>query len=141
MVVSNILEVKGRKVFASTGEINVYEAVKIMGEKNIGALMIIEDNKLIGIFSERDYARKIILVGKSSRTTLVKEIMTRKVITITPDDSIEKCMELMSEKNFRHLPVVQNNTVIGMISITDVVTAIISTQKETIKHLQNYISQ
>lgn len=141
MVVSNILEVKGRKVFASTGEINVYEALKIMGGKNIGALMIIEDNKLIGIFSERDYARKIILVGKSSRTTLVKEIMTRKVITITPDDSIEKCMELMSEKNFRHLPVVQNNTVIGMISITDVVTAIISTQKETIKHLQNYISQ
>lgn len=141
MKVSNILEVKGRKVFASTGEINVYEAVRIMGEKNIGALMIIEDNKLIGIFSERDYARKIILVGKSSRTTLVKEIMTRKVITITPDDSIEKCMELMSERNFRHLPIIENNIVIGMISISDVVTAIIAMQKETITYLQNYISQ
>lgn len=141
MKVSDILHVKGSQVFSSTGELSVYEAIKIMGEKNIGALMIIEEEKLIGILSERDYARKVILLGKSSRNTLVKEIMTANVITVSPQDSIEKCMELMSGKNFRHLPVLNNNLPIGMISISDVVTAIIANQKDIIDHLQRYISQ
>ena len=141
MKVSDILQVKENHIFAVTGGIDVYEAIRIMGEKNIGALMVMEEEKLTGILSERDYARKIVLKGKSSRTTLVKEIMTEKVITVTPDDQIEKCMELMTEKHIRHLPIVNEGKVVGMISIGDVVNAIIETQKTTIAHLQNYISQ
>jgi len=141
MKVSDILRVKASNIYSVTGDINVYEAIKIMGEKNIGALVVIEDQKLKGILSERDYARKIVLKGKSSKTTLVKEIMTENVITVSSDDDIEKCMTLMSEKHIRHLPIVENGEVKGMISIGDVVNAIIETQKETIAHLQSYISQ
>jgi CBS domain-containing protein len=141
MKVSDILQVKGNIIFSVTGEITVYEAIKIMGEKNIGALMVMEEDELMGILSERDYARKIVLKGKLSRETLVKEIMTAQVITVSPDDHIEKCMELMSEKHIRHLPIVENRKVLGMISIGDVVNAIIESQKETIEHLKNYISQ
>jgi CBS domain-containing protein len=112
-----------------------------MGERNIGALLVIEDQQLMGIISERDYARKIILKGKSSHDTLVKEIMTEKVISISPEDNIDKCMELMSERHIRHLPVIKDGIVTGIISITDVVTAIIASQKETISYLHNYISQ
>ena len=112
-----------------------------MGEKNIGALLVMDDEELLGIFSERDYARKIILKGKNSHETLVKEIMTQKVISVVASDEIETCMELMSGKRIRHLPVMNGNKVIGVISITDVVTAIIAAQKETISLLHNYISQ
>jgi CBS domain-containing protein len=141
MKVAEILQAKGTKVFSITSELTVYEALKLMGEKNIGALLVIESQQLIGIISERDYARKIILKGKSSHGTLVKEIMTQKVISVTPDDNIDKCMELMSERHIRHLPVMQEGIVSGIISITDVVTAIIASQKETISYLHNYISQ
>ena len=141
MKVAEILQAKGTKVFSITSELTVYEALKLMGEKNIGALLVIESQQLIGIISERDYARKIILKGKSSHGTLVKEIMTQKVISVTPDDNIDKCMELMSERHIRHLPVMQEGIVLGIISITDVVTAIIASQKETISYLYNYISQ
>jgi CBS domain-containing protein len=141
MKVSKILQVKGSKVYSVTGQVSVYEAIKSMGEKNIGAIMVIEDEKLVGILSERDYARKIILKGKSSRETLVKEIMTGDVLTVTGEDTIDKCMAIMTEKHIRHLPVVENEKAIGMISIGDVVNAIIESQKETIAHLQNYISQ
>ena len=141
MKVSDILKSKGSNVYSITSGLTVLDALKAMGEKNIGALLVIEDEKLLGIISERDYARKIVLKGKSSSETLVKEIMTEKVIAVSPDDNIEKCMELMSEKKIRHLPVVKDEKVTGIISITDVVTAIIASQKETISHLQNYISQ
>ena len=141
MTVSDILQIKGSNVYSVTSQLTVYEALKAMGEKNVGALLVMEDEKLLGIISERDYARKIILKGKSSADTLVKEIMTEKVISVSPDDNIEKCMELMSEKKIRHLPVVKDEKVIGVISITDVVTAIIESQKETISLLHNYISQ
>ncbi len=141
MKVSDILKSKGSDVYSITSGLTVLDALKAMGEKNIGALLVIEEGQLLGIFSERDYARKIVLKGKSSNDTLVKEIMTEKVISVSPDDSIERCMELMSEKHIRHLPVVSGEKVSGVISITDVVTAIIATQKETISHLQNYISQ
>lgn len=141
MKVSDILRAKDGKIFSVTGEITVYEAVKIMGEKNIGALLVMEEDKLKGIISERDYARKVALKGKLSKETFVKEIMTAQVITISPEDTIEKCMELISAKHIRHLPVVQNNTVLGMISIGDVVNAIIETQKETIEQLKHYITQ
>ena len=141
MKVAEILQTKGSKVFSITSDITVYEALKAMGERNIGALLVIEGQQLMGIISERDYARKIILKGKSSHDTLVKEIMTENVISISPEDSIEKCMELMSERHIRHLPVMKDGIVTGIISITDVVTAIIASQKETISYLHNYISQ
>ena len=141
MKVSDILQAKGRNIYSVTGEVTVYEAVKIMGEKNIGALVVMEAEALKGIISERDYARKIVLKGKSSRETLVKDIMTEQVITVASEDQIERCMELMSAKHIRHLPIVDNGKVIGMISIGDVVNAIIDSQKETIEQLKNYISQ
>jgi len=141
MKVSDILKSKGSDVYSITSGLTVLDALKAMGEKNVGALLVIEEGQLLGIFSERDYARKIVLKGKSSNDTFVKEIMTEKVISVSPDDSIEKCMELMSEKHIRHLPVMSGEKVSGVISITDVVTAIIASQKETISHLQNYISQ
>lgn len=141
MKVSDILKGKSNNVFSVTGAVSVYEAIKIMGEKNIGALLVMEQEKLTGILSERDYARKIVLKGKSSRETLVKDIMTEHVLTVTAEDTIEKCMSIMSEKHIRHLPVVENDRVLGMISIGDVVNGIIESQKETIAHLQSYISQ
>jgi CBS domain-containing protein len=141
MKVSEILKVKGSHIYSVTGDLTVYDAIKVMGEKNIGAIVVMEGEKLQGILSERDYARKIVLRGKSSHTTLVKEIMTGEVITITPEDNIEKCMEVMSHKHIRHLPVMDGNRVAGMISIGDVVNAIIESQKETIEHLKKYIAQ
>ena len=141
MKVSEILQTKGSHVYSISAKTTVYEAIKDMAEKNIGALLIMDDEKLLGIFSERDYARKIILKGKNSHETLVQEIMTENVISVSPDDNIDKCMELMSERKIRHLPVIKDNKVVGVISITDVVTAIIAIQKETISHLHEYISQ
>lgn len=141
MKVADILASKGSNVYSVTENITVYEALKVMGEKNIGALLVMEDDRLKGIISERDYARKIVLKGKSSNETLVKEIMTENVITVLPEDDIEKCMEVMSGRKIRHLPVMKDDKVLGVISITDVVTAIIEMQKNTIVHLQNYISQ
>ena len=141
MKVSDILQTKGSNIYSITSGVSVYDALKVMGEKNIGALLVMEDGNLLGIISERDYARKIILKGKTSHDTLVKEIMTEKVITVSLDDNIEKCMELMSERKVRHLPVMKDGKVTGVISITDVVTAIIESQKETISLLHNYISQ
>jgi CBS domain-containing protein len=141
MKVSDVLKTKGSHIFSVAGDVTVYEAIKVMGEKNIGALMVMEGEKLTGILSERDYARKIVLKGKASRETKVKDIMTDNVITVSPDDTIEKCMELMSAKHFRHLPIVEDSKVLGMISIGDVVNAIIAGQKETIEQLKNYISQ
>lgn len=141
MKVSDILHKKGNAVIAVNSNTTVLDALKIMSEKNIGALLVIDDGKLTGIFSERDYARKVILKGKASSDTAVKEIMTENPFTVQPGDSIETCMGIMSNKHIRHLPVVNDDTVAGMISIGDVVTAIIESQKETIDHLKSYISQ
>ncbi len=141
MKVSDILQTKGSVVFSVTSTSTVLDALKTMGEKNIGALPVIDEEKIVGILSERDYARKVILKGKASYDTLVSEIMTPSPITVSAGDKIETCMNLMSEKHIRHLPVVNDGVVTGMISIGDVVTAIIKMQKETIDHLQNYIFQ
>jgi len=141
MSISKILAAKGFKVFSVTSNATVYEALELMGEKNIGALLVIDDEKLTGILSEKDYARKIILKGKTSQDSLVSEIMTPNPITINPNTHIDRCMEIMSEKHIRHLPVVENDKVVGMISIGDVVSQIITTQKETINHLHQYINQ
>ncbi len=141
MKVADILKSKGNFSYSMPANSTVFEALKMMAEKNIGALMVIEEDKLLGIFSERDYARKIVLQGKASQDTALNDIMTKTVITVQGEDSIEQCMALMSKNKIRHLPVVDNNKVSGIISIGDVVMSIIETQKETITHLQNYIAQ
>jgi CBS domain-containing protein len=141
MTVSQILSKKGKEVFSVLPTITVYEALGVMSEKNIGAILIIEDTVLKGILSERDYARKIALKAKSSKKTFVYEIMEEDVVTVKPADNLEYCMELMDAKRVRHLPVIENNIIIGIISISDVVKSIIEMQKETIKHLDSYISQ
>ncbi len=140
MKVSQILDSKGHAVYSVTSDYTVYDALKVMGEKNIGALPIIENGELKGIFSERDYARKIVLHNKSSKDTLVKDIMTSEVVTVNPNHTIDQCMELMSNRRIRHLPVVNEGTVVGLLSISDLVKVIIERQKETIEHLQSYIA-
>lgn len=138
--VKNILKTKGHAVFSVTPDVTVYKAIELMCEKNIGGLLITEDEKLKGIFTERDYARKLILKGKSSKDTLISELMTANPISVTPDSTIEECMKLMTDKRIRHLPVVENDKLIGMISIGDVVRFIIDEQKGIIEYLENYIT-
>ena len=140
MTVNQILSTKGNTVYSIISTISVYDAIKVMGEKNVGAILIIEDNQLKGILSERDYARKIVLKDKASKDTLVHEIMVSNVITVSPNDDLDDCMELMSSKRIRHLPVVEDGKVIGLISIGDVVKSIIEKQKETIQCLDSYIN-
>ncbi|MBC5837129.1 CBS domain-containing protein [Flavobacterium muglaense] len=140
MTVNQILSKKGTDVHSIVSSITVYEALKVMGERNVGAVLVIEDNLLKGILSERDYARKIVLKNKASKDTFVHEIMEPNVITVKPTDNLDYCMEIMSTRRVRHLPVVENTTVLGVISIGDVVKSIIEVQKETIQHLDSYIS-
>jgi CBS domain-containing protein len=140
MTVNQILAVKGNEVYSVLPSITVYEALVSMSEKNIGAILVVEDNVLKGILSERDYARKIALKAKSSKKTFVHEIMANNVITVKPSDNLEYCMELMYTKKIRHLPVLENENIIGIISIGDVVKSIIDLQKETIQYLDSYIS-
>ena len=139
MKVQTILKNKKKLLISISGSTTVFDALKLMGEYNIGALLIIEEEKLLGIFSERDYARKIALKGKNSHISLVNEIMTTEVFTVGLADSLETCMEMMRDKHIRHLPVVENGKAVGMISIGDVVNAIIEAQKVTINHLESYI--
>lgn len=140
MKVAEILKTKTRNLVTIPPTLTVYDALKVMGEHNIGALLITENEKLLGIFSERDYARKIVLKGKNSHETMVTEIMTKdNIITVSPTNSIEECMQLMSNYKIRHLPVMQDGTLTNIVSVSDVVTCIIEMQKNTIDHLQNYI--
>jgi CBS domain-containing protein len=141
MTVNQILSKKGKEVFSVLPTITVYEALGVMSKKNIGAILIIENTILKGILSERDYARKIALKAKSSKKTLVHEIMEENVVTVKPTDNLDYCMDLMNTKRVRHLPVSENDIIIGIISISDVVKAIIEMQKDTIKYLDSYISQ
>jgi CBS domain-containing protein len=141
MTVNQILSTKGKDVYSVLSTNTVFEALTEMSQKNIGAILVMEQNVLKGILSERDYARKIVLKDKSSKETFVHEIMAVDIVTITPNDKLDYCMELMSTKRVRHLPVIENDLVIGIISISDVVKAIIEIQKETIQHLNSYISQ
>ncbi|MRX39741.1 CBS domain-containing protein [Flavobacterium sp. LC2016-23] len=141
MTVDQILNAKGKNVYSVRSTTTVYEALKVMGEKNIGAILVIDGSDLKGILSERDYARKIVLKDKSSKETFVHEIMESTVFSVKLSNNIEDCMELMSTKRIRHLPVLENGIVVGIISISDVVKAIIEIQKDTINHLNSYISQ
>jgi CBS domain-containing protein len=118
----------------------VYTAIEMMCEKNIGGVLIVEDAKLVGIFTERDYARKLILKGKSSKDTPIHELMTSNLITVTPDTSIDDCMRVMVGRKIRHLPVLDNNVLVGLISIGDVVRHVIDEQKTIIQHLEYYIT-
>lgn len=138
--VSQVLNVKGRTIWSVTPDTSVYEALKMMAERNVGALLVLENDQLSGIFSERDYARKVALLGKSSRDTPVKDIMTQKVDCVRPNQSVRECMAMMTDKHIRHLPVVEEDHLVGLISIGDVVKAIISDQEFTIEQLENYIS-
>ncbi|MCE7059940.1 CBS domain-containing protein [Dyadobacter sp. CY343] len=127
-------------IWSVTQDNTVFEALELMAAKNIGAVLVLENDLLIGIFSERDYARKVILQGRGSRDTLIREVMTSKVITVETDDKIEECMQIMSDKHIRHLPVNQHGNLIGIISINDIVSAIMHEQKEHISTLESYIS-
>lgn len=138
--VKQLLDTKQARIIAVPENISVLDALKVMTEKNISAVLVVENEKLSGIFTERDYARKIILQGKSSKDTQIKEVMTANPITVTLSDSIDYCMELMTDKHIRHLPIAENNEVKGMISIGDLVKFIIADQKQTISQLENYIS-
>lgn len=139
--VQKILNNKPVHIFSTNPSTSVLEALKVMTEKNVSAVLVMEEEKLMGIFTERDYARKIVLQGKSSKDTAISEAMTSSPITVTPTDSIELCMETMTNMHIRHLPVViEEEKVIGMVSIGDVVKFIIADQKETISQLESYIN-
>jgi len=138
--ISSILFHKTSSLWTIAPEATVYEAIKLMAEKNIGALLVMAGGKLTGIFTERDYARKIALQGKNSRQTHVWEILPKEIVAVTPDDSVEDCMRLMTEHRIRHLPVLENEKVVGVVSIGDLVNWIISTQNATIRQMEEYIS-
>ena len=138
--VKEILDAKGNEVLSVSADETVYNALKLMAEKNVGALVVLEQGKLTGLFSERDYARKITLKGRSSPDTRVDEVMTKRVVCADLKHTAEECMALMTDKRVRHLPVVQDNQVIGLVSIGDLVKAIISHQKFIIEQLENYIT-
>ena len=138
--VRDILAIKGRDVWSIAPNASVYDAMKLMADKGIGALLVMERQKLVGIISERDYARKVILQGRSSRTTSVHEIMTTRVAYAEPEQNIEECMALMTEIRVRHLPVIEAGEVRGVISIGDLVKSIIAEQKFIIEQLERYIS-
>ena len=138
--VKNILATKGTETFTITPDTSVYQALELMVEKNVSALLVMENDALAGIFTERDYARKVALKGKSSKDTLIGDIMTRDLITVKSESSIDECMELMTGKYIRHLPVVDDGKLAGIISIGDVVRSIIQEQKSIIGHMEQYIA-
>lgn len=138
--VKQILDAKGYQVWSITPDKFVFDALKLMGEENIGALAVVEAERLVGIISERDYARKVILQGRTSRDTRVAEIMTAAVVATRLDQNVEECMATMTARRIRHLPVVENDQLIGMISIGDLVKSIIDEQQFMIEQLENYIS-
>ncbi|WP_291404448.1 CBS domain-containing protein [Daejeonella sp.] len=138
--VNNIVQNNFKSIFSVSPETSVLDALQVMMDKNISALLVMDGTKLNGIFTERDYARKIILVGKSSKATKIKEVMSEKLVTIELGTSIDHCMQIMTERRIRHLPIIENGLVIGIISIGDLVKFVIEDQQQTIEQLQNYIS-
>ncbi len=138
--ISLILKHKGGTVWSVTPAASVYQAIEMMADKQAGALLVISEGKLAGIISERDYTRKVILKGKSSKQTRVKEIMTSPAVFVTPEHTVDECMKIMTANRIHHLPVVENEKVVGVVSIGDLVHWIISVQEETIGQLENYIT-
>lgn len=138
--VKEILQAKGHAIISITPDATVYEALKIMADKNVGALVVRDGETVVGIMSERDYARKVILHGKSSKELQVREIMTSRVYYVRPEQSVQECMAQMTDRRVRHLPVLDGDRLVGIISIGDVVKAIIAEHESTIKLLENYIT-
>ena len=138
--IREILDKKGHQIWSVSPDTKIFEALQLMAEKNIGALVVLNGDKLVGIISERDYARKVALKGKTSKETPVRDIMTPKVLYVTPEKTAEDCMALMIEKRIRHLPVYEQDKLIGVVSIGDVVKAVIEEKKIAIEHLENYIT-
>jgi len=134
-----LLALKGSTVWSIGPQAPVLEAIRLMADKHIGALLVVQDGELVGIVSERDYARKVILKGHSSAELPVSEIMSSPVTTVSPDETVHRCMEIITEKRIRHLPVVERNMLVGMVSIGDLVKAVIEEQQQTIDHLERYI--
>ena len=139
-LVKHLLDRKERCIYSVKPDDSVLDAIRVMAEKNIGAVVVIEDDQLLGIMSERDYARKVIVKGRASDTTPVADIMTSEVLTTSGDENVNNCMAMMTERKIRHLPVVEADKVVGMISIGDLVEAIIADQQEEIEQLEHYIS-
>lgn len=139
MTVRGILKTKGSAVWCAPPETTVFNALATMAEKNVGALVILSGETVVGIFSERDYARKVVLQGKTSRELPVREIMTSDPVSVSPGQSIEECMEIMNSRHIRHLPVLENHKLVGMITIRDAIKAVISEKEHTITQLENYI--
>jgi len=137
--VKQILEKKGHDIWVISPQAKVFDALKLMSDKNIGALIVVDKSRVAGVISERDYARKVILKGKSSKDARVDQIMTPHVYGVHPETTAEECMALMTEKHIRHLPVIDKDRLLGIVSIGDIVKAIMSEQKVTIEHLKNYI--
>lgn len=137
--VSQLLEGKGGSVLSVTPETSVFDALKLMADKNVGALLVMNGDVLHGIMSERDYARKVILLGKSSHELAVRDIMSDKVVSVTPKQTVDDCMGLMTGRRIRHLPVIDNGRVVGVLSIGDLVKAVIEEQLRTIQQLESYI--
>lgn len=137
--VNDILKEKGYNYYAVSPSTLTIDALRLMAEKNIGAVLVIENEKPVGIFSERDYARKIVLLGKSSINTPVSEVMSTHLVTVSKETPVNECMQLMTDKHIRHLPVIENEKVIGVVSIGDIVSRIIREQGNTIQQLENYI--
>jgi CBS domain-containing protein len=138
--VAGILRGKGYNIFSVNANATVFEALQVMANKSVGALLVMEGDRLVGIMSERDYARKVILLGKSSREAKVKEIMSDKVLYVHPHRTAEECMAIMIDKRIRHLPVIENDTLVGVISIGDVVKAVIEEKSFVIEQLEEYIT-
>lgn len=138
--VRHLLDAKGRNVLSIAPDASVLDAVRLMAEKSVGALVVLDGDALVGIVTERDYARKVILKGRSSRTTAVQDIMTAEVVTTSSEVTVEQCMNTVTEQRIRHLPVVDDGRLAGIISIGDLVKAVIADQQEAIEHLQHYIN-
>ena len=141
LTAQNILEIKGKDIWTISPDDSVFDALRLMARVDVGALMVTEGEKLVGIISERDYARKVILLGKTSKETLVKEIMTKTVISIHPMQTCEECMDIMTKNRVRHLPVMEGGELLGVVSIGDVVKNIIYKQREKIKDLTGKVFQ
>ncbi len=138
--ISEILDQRSKEIWSVRSDQPVLEAIRLMAEKGIGALLVMDDSRLVGVLSERDYARKVILEDRSSKNTLIGEIMTRDVFTVSPESNVSECMSIMTDNDFRHLPVVEGDEVVGMISIGDLVKVVIKEQQFTIDQLEHYIT-
>jgi CBS domain-containing protein len=138
--VRNLLQKKGYAVYSTSPDSSVYDALEILEDKNLGSLLVMDNDRLVGVFTERDYARKVILKGRSSRDTLIRDIMTDTPIVVTEDHTIDQCMQIMSDKHIRHLPVMEGDRVIGLISISDIVRFVIEEKDYLIDTLTHYIT-